>query len=122
VRDRLSIWIVAGVMLLVFGRPGDCPVSAGETLTDPTRPPATTAGDAVLAGQTPLKWQLTSTIAGPERRVAVINGQILQIGEPIDGAVLEKVAPGSAFLVHDGRRFHLKLNGKPVKQSVKAAP
>lgn len=120
-RDRLPVWIVAGVMLLVFGRPGDCPVFAGETLTDPTRPPATAAGRAVLTGHQPLKWRLTSTIIGPERRVAVINGRVLQIGEPIDGAVLEKVASGSAFLVHEGRRLHLKLNGKSVKHSVRAA-
>jgi len=121
VRDRLSIWIVAGVMLLVFGRSGNSPVFAGEPLTDPTRPPATTAGQAVLTGHTPSKWQLTSTIVGPERRVAIIDGQVVQIGETIDGAVLEKVAPGSAFLVHEGRSVHLKLNEKPVKYSVRSA-
>ena len=121
-RDRLPFWILAGAMLFFFGRSGGYPVFAGEILTDPTRPPVATAGQAVLTGHKPLKWQLTSTIIGSERRVAVINGQIVQIGEPIDGAVLEKVAPGSVFLVHEGRRLHLKLNGKPVKHSVRAAP
>ena len=119
--ERLPFWIVAGALLLVFGRTGGDLIFAGETETDPTRPLVTTAGKSVLTGHKPLRWHLNATLVGPERRVAIINGQSVEIGESIDGAVLEKVASGSALLVHEGRRLHLKLNGKPVKQSVVSA-
>jgi len=118
VRSRLSGWIVAGAMLLVVGSP----VFGGEALRDPTRPPATTSGKTIQDGQQPLKWRLTATIIGPERRVAVINDRALQIGQNIDGAVLVAVEAGSALLVHAGREMQLRLHEMAVKRTVRKTP
>jgi hypothetical protein len=65
---------------------------------------------------------LTSTLIGPQRRVAVINNHAVQVGQKIDGAVLVEVEPGSAWLVQGGRRIHLKMNLTTVKQSPETAP
>lgn len=120
--DRLPGWFAVGAMLMLFGGGACCPVFGGETLADPTRPALMDAGQAVREGQELRKWRLTSTITGPNRRVAVINNRVVRIGESIGGAVLVEVVPGSAVLVHGGRRLHLKLNAKTVKHSVKTAP
>ncbi|BBO74769.1 hypothetical protein DSCW_21860 [Desulfosarcina widdelii] len=116
--SRLQSWIVAGAMLLVVGSP----VFGGEPLRDPTRPPATGSGKTIQDGQNPLKWRLTATIIGPERRVAVINDRALQIGQNIDGAVLVAVEAGSARLVHGGREMQLRLHEMAVKRTVRKTP
>jgi hypothetical protein len=119
VHNRLSGSIVAGAMLLlVVGSP----VFGGEPLRDPTRPLAAASAKTIQDGQQPLKWRLTATIIGPERRVAVINDRALQIGQNIDGAVLVAVEAGSALLVHGGREMQLKLHEMAVKRTVRKTP
>jgi hypothetical protein len=122
VLDRLPGWVAAGAVLLFLGEISCCPVFCGESLTDPTQPPVMTATQAVQNERTTQKWRLTSTVTGLERRVAVINHQVVKIGEPVDGAVLVGVAPGSAFLIHEGRRLHLRLKVMSVKQSLRTTP
>jgi hypothetical protein len=120
--DRLSGRIAAGAMLLVFGWMSDSPVFGGERLRDPTRPPNTVSGKTVPDAQQPVKWNLTATIVGPERRVAVINDRAVQIGQKIDGAVLVAVEAGSALLVREGKQMQLKLHKTAVKRTVREAP
>lgn len=72
-------------MLLLAGWGG----SAGaEALNDPTRPPtrapAPRSASAVVVARERLA--LSSILISPDRRVAVINGRVLQIGERIDDA------------------------------------
>jgi MSHA biogenesis protein MshK len=107
--------MVIGVMLLSFGWGDSHPVFGGQTLTDPTRPPVSTVGKGAKKAQGPSKWRLSSTIIGPQRRVAVINDQAVQVGARIDGAELLAVEPGSAVLLRGGRKIHLKLNARTVK-------
>lgn len=109
-------------MLLVFGWVFFCPVVGGETLSDPTRPPVMTLGRPLPNAQEPMQWQLSATVIGPQRRVAVINEQALQVGQKIDGAELLAVEPGSALLLHRGREMQLKLNSITVKQALKVTP
>lgn len=109
-------------MLLIVGAGSGCPTADAETLADPTRPPASTAGDVTGAARQPSKWHLTATIIGPRRRVAVINGKAVRAGERIDHAVLLAIEPGSALLRDGERRIHLKLDTPTVKQKPKAVP
>jgi len=120
--DRLSGRIVAGAMLLIVAGMGNSPVFGGERLRDPTRPPNTVSGKTVPDVQQPVKWNLTATIVGPERRVAVINDRAVQIGQKIDGAVLVAVEAGSAQLVREGKQMQLKLHKTAVKRTVRKAP
>lgn len=70
----------------------------------------------------PLKWKLTATIVGPERRVAVINDRTVQIGQKIDGAELVAVETGTALLMHRGREMQLRLHEMAVKRIMRKAP
>jgi len=109
-------------MLLAVAGMGSSPVFGGERLRDPTRPPNMDSGKTVPDAQQPVKWKLTATIVGPERRVAVINDRPVQIGQKIDGAVLVAVEAGSALLVRKGRQMQLKLHQAAVKRTVREAP
>lgn len=109
-------------MLLIFGSGASYPASAGEMLTDPTQPPVLAAGRPAPSMKRPLQWRLTATIIGPQRRVAVINEQAVQIGQEIDGAMLVVVEPGSALLLHKNRKVQLKLNARTIKRTVSESP
>jgi MSHA biogenesis protein MshK len=66
-------------------------LSTAQTLRDPTRPPAT-GGKGGATRSEPPGWVLQSVLISPERRYAIINGEIVQIGGSIDGAELIAVA------------------------------
>ncbi len=122
--DRQTRWIAWGIALAFLG-PGFCPpVSGQELLADPTRPAAAlgsgAGGGAAASG--PAKWTLTSTLIAPHRRVAVINGRVMQVGQKIDGAELVAVESGSVLLRRAGQRIELKLIAGNVKEAVKPAP
>jgi hypothetical protein len=122
VRNHLPRGIFACILLLVFGWGSSCPAAGAELLSDPTRPPVATTGEAPRQVCKPMKWRLTSTITGPRHQVAVINGRAVRVGETVDGAVLVNVAPGGALLQHGDRRIYLKLNTPTVKQTANAVP
>ena len=66
-------------------------MAAAQTLRDPTRPPAASAKGA--AGKIgPSGWILQSVLISPERRYAIINGEVVPIGGSIAGAELVAVA------------------------------
>lgn len=109
-------------MLLIFSAGSGCLASAGEILADPTRPPGLAVGRSVLSAKRPLKWRLTATIIGPQRRIAVINERAVQIGQKIDGAMLVAVEPGGVLLLHENRKSRLKLNATTVKRTVIEEP
>jgi MSHA biogenesis protein MshK len=62
-----------------------------QTLRDPTRPPFTPArGSASAVTQT--GWTLQSVLISPERRYAIINGEIVPLGGSVAGAELVAIA------------------------------
>ena len=64
---------------------------AAQALRDPTRPPAESARGA--AGKIEQSgWILQSVLISPERRYAIINGEVVPLGGSIAGAELVAVA------------------------------
>jgi hypothetical protein len=122
VLDRSTRLVFAGATLLFFGGVSCCPVFGGERLTDPTRPPNFTVNRSDEDLKKAPKLRLTSTIIGPQRRIAVINNQAVQVGQTIDNGVLVGVDPGVAMVMQSGRKIHLRLNERTVKQSLETAP
>ena len=65
--------------------------AAAQALRDPTRPPA--AGTKAAMGRIEQAgWILQSVLISPERRYAIINGEVVQLGGSIAGAELVAVA------------------------------
>lgn len=87
-------------------------------LRDPTEPPAAVrrAAESAAAGtagvvqdEEPAGPQLQSVLISAKRRVAVIDGQPLRLGQKYRGAVLESIMPTQVVLVRGGTREILKL-------------
>jgi MSHA biogenesis protein MshK len=65
--------------------------AVAQALRDPTRPPGASAmGGAVKTEHS--EWILQSVLISPERRYAIINGEVVALGGSIAGAELVAVA------------------------------
>lgn len=119
--SRMS-WIAALGVAFCLVCPGFFPsVRAAAELPDPTRPPLS-SGAVVHRKGPPRKWQLTSLLISPERKVAVINGQVVRVGDSINGARLVSIEPGRALLQHAGQNIRLELIAGSVRQPLDPAP
>jgi MSHA biogenesis protein MshK len=95
---RASILLAAGFMAVAW-------TSAAQSLRDPTRPPFMSAKGAGGKTERP-GWILQSVLISPERRYAIINGEVIQLGGSIAGAELVAVAEGRVTLrTPDGLRI-----------------
>jgi hypothetical protein len=63
-------------------------------------------------------WQLGSILIGPQRRVAVINGRPLSVGDQIGAAKVMAIEPGQVHLRRGSRTIVLEL--LPVRPTVSA--
>ena len=92
-------------------------VAAG-AVPDPTRPPsAREAASWRGAGQSESPdWRLESVLISDQRRVAVINGQSVSVGDRVDGAEVVTIEPGRVRLRTDSRQVDLSLR-RQVNQS-----
>ena len=120
--NRHNPKIVKIAALWFFG-PWLCFSAFSQPMADPTRPASLPGGNVSIGmAAQPMKWKLTSTLIGPQRRVAVINDQVVQIGQKIDGAELVAVDADSVMIRYSGKKIQLKLIAGTVKQAVKPAP
>ena len=70
---------------------GVASAAVAQALRDPTRPPA--AGANTVAGKMQATgWILQSVLISPERRYAIINGEVVALGGSIAGAELISIA------------------------------
>ena len=70
---------------------GVASAAVAQTLRDPTRPPV--AATNIMAGKTRASgWILQSVLISPERRYAIINGEVVALGASIAGAELISIA------------------------------
>jgi len=82
---------------------------AAESLPDPTRPAQANgaAGQSASgAGATPV---LQSVLISPRRKVAVISGETVQVGDRIGDGRVVRIAEGEVALARDGQIQILKL-------------
>ncbi len=107
--------IVSGALLAALA----IPPAAGQALSDPTRPPG--AGDALGAGDAalPAASRLQSVLISRARRVAVIDGKTVAIGDKVGDATLVAIAETQVTLKRGEERETLKLypgvERKPVR-------
>jgi len=84
----------------------------GESLPDPTRPDHKKGhgqGSPGADEQEMPSWKLTSIIHSPQRKLAVINGEIRQAGEHVAGARIQTIRPDSVILLYRGQRRVIRL-------------
>jgi MSHA biogenesis protein MshK len=92
----------------------------GQQLRDPTRPPVfMVPGGPAAARESDLVLQ--TVLISPERRAAIINGQLLRLGESIAGMQLMSISEGEVQLRGRGESRTLHLFPAIDKRHVKPA-
>lgn len=114
--------MVTNATLLFFYLACGCLAYAQQPLSDPTKPVVLSGAGVGTTAPKTISWKLTSTLISPQRQVAVINDQVVKVGQKIDGAKLVAVKSGSALLHHDGKTIQLKLISGTVKQAAVPVP
>ncbi len=121
---RIDTTYIVVIALLAPGFLGFSTLASAQELRDPMKPPpyalqkfrqakwagkpATTSTTAVKPKQQPL--QLTSILYARDRKVAIINDQMLVVGDQIRGAELIKLTRATARLVRKGKVINLSLD------------
>lgn len=77
-------------------------------LDDPTLPPNVTSMPAESTNQT-IAWQLSSILISPQRSIAIINGQSVQVGDILAGARVKSINETVVKLKHRGETINLEL-------------
>lgn len=115
VLPRPEVW---GFLLLLTLLASVTDVAA---LNDPTRPPARRSSTQSLGSVTApsARLELTSILVAPERRVAVINGKSVQIGEKIGDYKVVDIQFDVVLVKNDHRSIPLTLKNTVVKKSVR---
>lgn len=113
---RAATTLAASLFMLMAGA-----AVAQEGLGDPTQPTAINERTSVAAqsAATGPRWRLQSTLISGDRRLAVINGKTLRVGDAIDHAALVEVRPDGVTLEYDHVRMNILL--LPASARVKRA-
>ena len=120
---RIITTYIFVVVLLSLGFFGVGALATAQELRDPMQPPPfalqkfrqakwasqgkVSKSKAQKPKQKPL--QLTSILISPDRRIAIIDDQMLAVGDRIRGAKLVKLTRESARLVRKGKVINLTL-------------
>ncbi|MCP4044258.1 MAG: MSHA biogenesis protein MshK [Gammaproteobacteria bacterium] len=96
-------------------------------LEDPTRPPdyQPLAEVAANPDKSTVQWSLSSILIASGRRLAVINGQLLALGDTIDEARVVSIEKGLVTLYVGDERVKLRLvpaNKKPPSNGIGGEP
>lgn len=132
---RIIISYLMVIILVTLGFFGIGRLASAQELRDPMRPPpfalqkfreakwasstAKTEAKAEKPAQKPL--QLTSILYAKDRKIAIINDQMLAVGDRIRGAELVKLTRATARLVHKGKVINLSLDNHLTAIKRKAA-
>lgn len=99
-------------------------VVQAQALRDPTRPPGIAATKIRADGaETPKgELRLQSVLVSPERRAAIISGQVVKLGESVQGYRVVAIGEGEAVLRKGGQSRTLRLfPAVDLRQPVAAA-
>ena len=88
--------------------------SARDDVPDPTRPPTQAEIEAWFGtgsgARDRVPFDLQSILLGPERRIAIIDGRRLRVGESLDNAEVTAIEPGRVTLLRAGERIELRID------------
>lgn len=112
---RPKVWAFLLLLTVLTG------VNDVAALNDPTRPPSRRSSSKspkkIVATPT-VRLELTSILVAPERRVAVINGRPVQVGERIGEYRVMDIQFDVVLVKNDHRLLPLTLKSGVVKKPV----
>lgn len=95
------IGCIAKLLALAAALAACAPLAAAQVLRDPTRPPVIfgrTGDGGIVSRSRAAEWVLQSVLLSPERRYAIINGEVLALGGSVAGAQLVAIREGEVTL------------------------
>jgi len=94
-----------------------CAAPVGAELGDPTRPPhyKKQAKLPQTAAAVAEKWALTSVLISPQRRVAIVNGQMVQEGDTVGSSRVVRIRTSEVLLQRGADQFVVSLLPSAVK-------
>lgn len=95
-----------------------CGSLAAEQLGDPLRPPGSSSAVARKAPQRQVVWTLGAVLISPQRSVAMINGQAVQLGQHISGYRLVKVEQSRVVLQKNQKQIVVRRSGTGLKKGL----
>lgn len=88
----------------------------GDEVDDPMRPPQNESSSSQVSRHP--GWDLSSVLISDDRRLAVINGQVLRPGEHVAGARVVRIEPDHVLIRHaDGERRLSLRTGLNISRS-----
>ncbi len=123
---RIITTYLTVILLLSLGFFGFGALASAEELRDPMQPPPLAlqkfreakwankprVNKASVKKPAPKTLRLTSILISRDRKVAIINDQMLRVGDKIDNATLVRLTRDSARLVRKGKVINLRLNNE----------
>lgn len=100
-RPESSISLLVLMLLLVSGHS-----LAQEPMRDPTRPYSA----PVMLNASPARFKVNAIVNSDKRRLAIVNGRRLGVGDEIGGAVVVAIRASEVVLRVDGEEKTLTLN------------
>jgi MSHA biogenesis protein MshK len=100
--------IGAGLLMLMMS----CVLWAARPVTDPTYPLSSAMGIQSTGG----RWVLSSILISPTRKIAIINGQVLQRGDKIETFRIQAIEPHRVVLRNETDQKILALLPQSVKR------
>lgn len=90
---------------------------AQEQVADPTKPLNFSAG-TMAAGDTKETIQLTSILISSDRKVAIINGQVLAESQTVKGigALVKRIDADAVTLQQNGKVWRVALNNTVIRK------
>ena len=85
---------------------------------DPLRPPGYSK-TVVLPINKNKTWYVNEILASEGRRIAIVNGKMVKVGDTVDGAKVIKIASDKVKLHYKNRIIDLPLTLIPVKRLIK---
>ena len=105
----------------IIATPLSC-LAVTDSMLDPTQPPAALLGSDGAAGE-PVGPVLQSVLLAPGRKVAVISGQAVRVGEKFGDATLTRVTDQEVVLrKDDGTLQTLKMHPAVEKKVIVPPP
>lgn len=92
-----------------------CPIAA-HAFSDPTRPVDFIGARTRTVHSAPAAPVLQSTLVSPRRRLAVINGKQVRVGDRYHGAVITEISQSSVRMNKGGHEITLRLLPKFTKK------
>jgi len=111
---------IAAITFALFGACTTSGAAVLGELPDPTRP---LSGRTVAPASTPVPAQapvsvLQSILVSPQRRLAVISGRTVSVGDHVGDAVVAEILPYEVVLQRAGQEVRMRLMSRLNKQAV----